>query len=53
VVENDELMMLKDELIVPQLMVNDGDDVHQNVLVVKVDDVNHHEIVLKQDLLEK
>jgi hypothetical protein len=50
------MMMLKDELIVHQLMVNDDVDVHQNVLmilVVKIVDVNHHEIELKQDLLNK
>jgi hypothetical protein len=50
------MMMLKDELIVHQLMVNDDDNVHQNVLmilVVKDADGNHHEIGLKQDLLNK
>jgi len=47
------MMMLKDVLIVHQLMVNVDVDVHQNVLmilVVKFVDENHHDIELKQDL---
>jgi len=49
-------MLLKDEVIVHQLMVNDDVDVHRNVLMIlamKVVDENHHEIELKQDLFNR
>jgi hypothetical protein len=50
------MMMLKDALIVHQSMINDDVDVHRNVLIVlavKLVVENHHEIELKQDLLNK